>query len=498
MDWETKEGLQDLAEVQAGRRMVASKAIAAGMSVQEYLHQKNQKRRMRVLADAIRLKYWPALYTTGCDPVAFAIAERVMARRAGGFWGEVALDGSRCRGGWDSYGSHGLSGSDVRAMWIAAGCRDSEKFRAQVAAGIVARKGDTLPWLRDYIRGSRWLERNRIWFRHYLARKAVAALGRLSPELRRAALDKFFGDTQLPSVIRIRDLDWDAAKRAQSAIRGGSVRARAALAGDRRACELLGVASGGLSAELAPAFPGVPLAFARRVALGESPAQIAGGTLTKREAHAWAMDGAPSDLPRWLAGHLGLPAARSIRVVRWLQHCRQSGRWSAVERERIARVPGEDRARAYSLLSVLDEVQDEDIETGRDSVDAVLQRTAQRLGEAWLSAQMADHRMLAPMPAWARKLPRGVRILRTPADLAREGQEMSHCVGGYRHAVERGQCTILAIATRYGRSTVELRPDLSVVQHFGSGNGPAPGRNKTILRALIARITKQENRYAAA
>ena len=56
--------------------------------------------------------------------------------------------------------------------------------------------------------------------------------------------------------------------------------------------------------------------------------------------------------------------------------------------------------------------------------------------------------------------------MRTPAELAREGKEMDHCVGGYAGAVERGQCHILAIKTRQGRSTVELSPRLVVLQHL--------------------------------
>ena len=482
-------GLAEYEAEQQARAAIRRRAEDLDLTVEELLAQIGLRRR----AKALGLAYWPALYVRGCDPLAYIIAEAEMARRVGARWGEIDPDtGDRSRGGWDSAGRYGLSAHDVGRMWFAAGCRDSGKFRIQAFHGIIARKGDSLPWLRNYVRGYNWLCRNRLlWLP--MSRNATAAVGRLSAELRRPAIQALVPAGNGQPVIRIRHLDWQAVRAAEAALRTGAPRAIAALSGARRAAQILGVEDADNPREIAralcPAYPELSLALARRIALGESPAALAGGALSRREAHAWATDGAP-EVSRGVAESAGVPAHRSLRVVRWLAHCRNSGRWSAVERERIAHVPGEVRPRAYSLLSVLDEIQDEDILTGRDSVDAVLQRTAQRLGEAWMSAQMADHRELVSVPSWARRLPRGMRILRTPAQLATEGREMEHCVGGYRDAVARGQSHILAIRTRHGRSTVELAHDMDVVQHRGTGNRDAPARNEQLLRAFLARVTK--------
>lgn len=491
LTWDTTEGLADLAEIQAGRAVMAARIAASGVSRNAFFEMRN----LRARAGRIGLSFWPALFCRDCTPAAFVAAEEVLTAKIGARWGEFLPDGTRSHGGWDSTDYYGLSSHTVVKMWIAAGCRDGEKFRLQVFYGEVAKKGDSIPWLRNYFRGLQWLTNNHI--RLPLAREAIAALGRLSPESRRAALAPFFGPGlgDHRGKIRIRHLDWGAVRHAQSAVAGGNVKARAALSGIRRAAQLLGVKPYELSRTLCPVYA-LPLPFARRVALGESPAQLAGGLLSRAESHKWAIAGAP-EIAGWLSAQLALPAHRSIRVIRWLDHCRRSGRWDAVERDRIARIPGENQGRRYSLLSVLDEIQEEDIATGKDGVDAVLQRTAARLGDAWLTTQMGDHRILAPLPAWARNLPEGVRILRTPAQLAKEGLDMNHCVGGYRDAVSNGQSHILAIQTRHGRSTAEIRPDLSVSQHRAERNESPCSRNEKLLRAFLARVTSKGVRNAA-
>lgn len=71
---------------------------------------------------------------------------------------------------------------------------------------------------------------------------------------------------------------------------------------------------------------------------------------------------------------------------------------------------------------------------------------------------------------WARRLPRWMKILRIPADLAKEGREMDHCVGGYVRAVERGQ----RLSCRWPRA-----------------RGAARRRNEKLLRAFLARMEKK-------
>lgn len=464
------------------------------------------RRRARIRAREIGLAYWPALaFGPGdVDPAAYVAAERVLRRKTGTLWGEVRPGGPMARGGWDSQGDHGLSPRSVARMWLAAGCRDTPKFRAQVAAGVVARKADSLEWFRYYARGERWVRSNRIQaaVKRWISRKAVAALGRLSAPLRRAALGPFLGTMQDQHLfrmpIRIRDLDWAAVQAAQAAIAGGCSRVEAALSGLRRAEVLLGVTGERAVAEkLAPSYPALTLAMARRLALGESPVALAKDLLTRAEAHVWCTHGAPQDVAAWLCQRLGLPAHRSVRVVRWMEMVRLQGRWSAMERVRQA--PGPAGAiRAFSALEVIDEIADEDVTSLTDSVDAVIRRSAERLGEAFMTEAMKDHRMLTPLPSWGRTLPRGMRLLRTPHDLATEGAAMEHCVGGYAAAVQAGQCHVLSICTRHGRSTVELSADLKARQHAGPANRSPPQRHEWLLRAWLLRLAALTgNRRAA-
>lgn len=461
--------------------------------------------RMKRTAESLGLAYWPALYHGGCDPRAYVYAERVLYKIHGTTYGERDEYGDFLRGGWDSAGYYGISPWTVRKMWFASGCKLTRKFWHQVETGTLAKKGDSFPWFVHYARGVRWLTEHRISSDLYglvISRKAIAALGKLSPELRRVAL----GDRLNPEVrdqlpreeawkpIRIRDLDWEGVRRVRDMLLKAKdpSRLRAALSGERRACNILGTDLDHLVEALTPNYSRITIGVARRITLGESPVQISGGILTKAEAHLWMSHGAPQDINEWLADQYGLPNHRSVKVLRWLQHCKTTGRWSAVEREREAHVPGEVRPRRYSLLSVVDEVHDVDIVTGKDSVDAVLQRTAERLGDMWLNKQMGDHRLLVKSPAWVKTLPKGVRFLNTPAQLAQEGKEMGHCVGGYRDAVETGQCYILSIRTNCDRSTAEINTrTLGINQHRSYSNRTVHKRQDQYLKALLNRIIRQ-------
>lgn len=504
-------------------------------------------RRMRRYAEKIGLAYWPGLLQIEkspdavrpvsdpvvdraalrrryiCDPAALVAAEAVLHRMGKKWTGKGT-------GGWDSAGVWGLNGQYVAAMWFAAGCEDNSKFRIQVVAAakmprldnayeyrVFAQKGDTLPWLRNYYNGLLWLSRNNI--RLPLCRKAIAVLGRLSAPARRAALKPFFGKEIRTSFqgryeeasnryrhfrIRVRDLDWEAVRAAQSQLMSGNLRAKAALVGNRAAAKLLGVChtEGNkdnqplIAGALSPSFPSVPLTIARRLALGESPVQIAGGSLSRAEAHEWLSGGAQQTVEELLSARATHEFGReiklrSVKILRWLEAVAGcANRRESLTRTRTAQAPGGQR-REFCALEILDEIQDTDIVTGKDSVTAVLERAAQRLGANWMSEQMQDFRVLAPVPAWAHKLPRGVLLLNTPAALATEGKDMGHCVGGYRDAVSNGQSHILAINCGNGRrSTVELSPAMAVLQHKAASNRSPARRNQQLLQALLNRLKR--------
>lgn len=522
------EALDALAYRHQGRSIIAARADAAGQSVPDYLRTRREVRELRARAATYGLAYWPALRVGGCDPRAYAIAERVLIARTGEVWGERLPSGERSHGGWDFWGDHGLAPTTVRAAWLAAGCRDGGKFRAQVRAGIVARSSDSLPQTLALIRGTRWLA---AW-QHgvQLSRRAVMALGRLSPEMRHAAMRDVQpsgavrylpGNGQvwdadgahtvlrtLPVPVRVRDLNWVAVAAAQALRADGSPRAlvmRALALPANPARAILGDAPAGRGAPhpirsehaalIAPGYPRVVLAVAARIASGEPPVSIAGGDLTRREAHEWLAAGGPdaadadsvrASVLRWIVRGLPLEGRtpRDLTVARWLADVQRRGAWAA-----LCRVQRHPDGRVMRYLDVVDEITPDDLDRGiRTGVDRAFEAAAQRLA----SINAGDTRTICANP-FAR-LPRGAAILTSPAALAAEGAALQHCVGGYAAQVEAGQCVILSIATMHGRSTVELRPSgagqWEAAQHYGARNTAPHARHAQLLRAWLATINQ--------
>ena len=156
---------------------------------------------------------------------------------------------------------------------------------------------------------------------------------------------------------------------------------------------------------------------------------------------------------------------------------------------RIERL-GDGREIVWSVQQMLDEIDDADIVRLSDGARAVAERAIARRSDIALAQWERDHATIGYLPTWARKLPRSMTVLRTPAELVAEGRDLHHCVGGYVEAVRRGQCVILAVRSRHGRSTVEMSTDgLTVRQHYGAYNGAPPARHAALLRAWHLRIT---------
>lgn len=336
--------------------------------------------------------------------------------------------------------------------------------------------------------------------------RALRRLGQLSPELQRVAV---MAVRELPGwspyhglplrQIRPTDIPWEKVAAAQAALIGDrSGRVELALSCSssgrptRRTKDLLdeGQWIAPLAEVLAPAYPRLPLEVARRLCLGESPVQLSGGALTRREAHLWCEDGAP-EVVRWLqereVGRLTLPPLRSVAVVRWLAAVHDRDAWGQLERPRVAYGPGGERVE-WRPLDRLDEIQDEDLVEGpRTAVRTAFDRAAQRQGEAWAEKARQDHRVLSSLPPGWRPYRRIMRPLLTPAALEAEGRELSHCVGGYQSAVARGQSVILSLIVRGERSTAELTRDGQVLQHRGPHNGTPSDLSRTVLRRFVER-----------
>ena len=315
------------------------------------------------------------------------------------------------------------------------------------------------------------------------------------------------------AVVRVRHLDWAAVARGAAMLaadRTGRVRAAmayhdgrtedGALRISRRFAQMSEAASGTTgyqrwSAWLCPAYPGASLAQAARLCLGESPVQVSGGQLTRREAHEW-LSSAPELPPtEWLAR--GLPAEchqlRSAAVVRWLYDVRRRGGWGQLERARTLHGPAGQVVR-WRFLDRIDEIQDEDLVRGvRTGVEEAFGHAAERAGASWIEQNRENHRVLASVPPRWKLYRNSMRPLVTPAQLIREGEEMHHCVGGYAAAVERGQSIIISLSVVGHRSTVEMTPDGRVLQHYGPHNDtPHPLCQRVLDRFLRRNGLRQE------
>lgn len=486
------EGLQDWQEICEGRAAVAARLAGEEPNDRAF---RRDCRNARKAAARMGLAYWPALLPAQSDwrvdPAAYVAAEAVLSTHHG-LYNRNPTTGEVCHGGWDSHGHYGVSPGQVRRMWQAAGCRDGRKFRAQVRTGVIARKGDSAPFAQHLGIGTAWFNRNQAAFPNHvwMSRKVLAILGRLSPALRWAAMDGVVsGDTP----VRVRDLNWAAVAAAQ-----GNTKVSASYAPPRM---LAGMVPGDMPPEqyLAPSYPRVALEVARRLARGESPLAIYGHPqgMDRKMAHRAMSAGiVATDLARWWIATA--PAAqaipvgqrdrlRNLWVAQWVAEVYRSGRGEALERQRHEYVAGERHTFRY--LDVLDEVQEADVHSLKDGVAPVFERTSHRNGEEFYQRCKADHRVLnAQPPAWVRRLPRFARHLNTPAQLAAEGREMTHCVGTYVQPVEMGQSIIVALRDSTGRSTVEFSTDGRVVrQHFTVLNAEPSARHQRWLALWRAR-----------
>jgi hypothetical protein len=281
-----------------------------------------------------------------------------------------------------------------------------------------------------------------------------------------------------PMPVRRRHLDWQAAQAVCQQLRGASPEhSLAVLAAwaaktpgyqdraDRWAARI----------EPHPSYPEVAGGFRAQLWLGVKPVELAPG-LTAREAHRWLLDGAGDEPAAWLIRQAGLAhAAREIEVARWLIAVeRDPARREALHRERTLRDP-QGRAACVVYATHVDQIAAADLAEGlRTSVQRAFERAAERFGRSATEAWSKDYRILAPTPHWFKPV-RCARVLRTPAELVTEGQQLRHCVGGYIPYVERNEAVIIGLSVRGERSTLELSPDgRHVRQHHGVANGPPP------------------------
>lgn len=316
--------------------------------------------------------------------------------------------------------------------------------------------------------------------------RGLATLGRLSPELQRAAIASIVKtDAWRKGCILPRDFPWQEIAKVHRGMQR-SFRARVAWSSGQRQKAMMAPESLHSFFGIAPEMPDK---IALRLCRGETPAQIADGYLTKREAAAWLREAPTVEPIDWLQRRLpaGTPKLRSIPVVRWLLDVQRRGAWESLTRERIVNAPGGETLRGR-FIDRVDEIQDCDLDRGpATGVERAFESAAQRLGEQWLDAARRDHRVLQSLPPGWKLFSSSMHHLSTPASLAREGDEMNHCVGSYAPAVEKNQSVILSIRVAGQRSTVELSPRGEVRQHRGPKNTDPHPLCEKVLQAFLQR-----------
>lgn len=512
------EGIEDWEEIKTARNM---------RSLGSEYEQHCRTRAAKNWAAAYGISYWPAFAYGDKSPSrdAMVAAEAVLSAKHG-CYGDLRADGTRSTGGFDSFGHHGLNGHDVQRLWFLAGCKDTAKFRFLVRNWAKDmpefKKGDSISFCVNYQRGWRWFNANTkgikavagIRFMPWLSRKAMAALGRLSPTLRWAAVSSL-PEWEDAVVLRIRDLNWDAVKRTQDLQRTGGAKVKLALLTPRAIIkEVIGqlppvgkyidpMLTNTAIAALVPHYAmdrelwemgigPVSLQNAKDLVLGKKTIGmcVAGGQFTDKLATVFLKEhNCPGyiDPMGWYARRIGVPTHRSVKVMDWMSYLQKKGWWNEMEKERVQYVGGEEQC--FTALQLLDEIQDEDILTGKEGVGVVLRRASERSGEAFYQKYKGDYKTLRHgLPQWTKRLPRRIRVLNTAAELANEGRDLKHCVGGYITAVETGKSIILSISSRHGRSTVECNDRMVVMQHRGESNGVPPSRHDQLLRAFFNKM----------
>jgi hypothetical protein len=225
---------------------------------------------------------------------------------------------------------------------------------------------------------------------------------------------------------------------------------------------------------------------ASRIVLGETPVAVSGGQLTRAEAHEWLSEGANQSPLYWLADRLP-EVARNVRdmaVVRWLMDIQRRGAWGQLTRTRRNYGPA-GQVITYRYIDKLDEIMVGDLARGpATSVEDAFASSTERNSTSQKNLNLQDHRHLADPPAkWV--LPPEITVLTTPSQLAWEGEQMGHCVGGYVDAVERGSAVILSIQVGDHHSTAEVSRQGIVRQHFGARNSLPAKQNKDFLEAVM-------------
>lgn len=342
------------------------------------------------------------------------------------------------------------------------------------------------------------------------SRRLLQALGRLSPEGQRVAIETIpaaiYSDEGLESPsgrrrhqARLGDVDWGRVARLRDALLADrSGRVRVALAMGRRAIDLASMAGKepalSLGAWLCPAYPYISEEWARRLVLGETPMDLSEGILARKEAHEW-LQICPGRSPmQFLERGLppDCPPLRTMALVRWVLRIMKKGQWPQMCLQRRVWDQEEHRFVLESRLQKLDEIEDADLIRGPETPLSLAFSTAkERMDRQRREAAEAENRILAPTPSRvARALYPCMRVLNSSALLVQEHREQNICTDTYVQKVEQGDSLVVSIRVGDHRSTLELSRDFRELQHKGYQNGIPPEMCRRVAERFMRRLNR--------
>lgn len=178
-------------------------------------------------------------------------------------------------------------------------------------------------------------------------------------------------------------------------------------------------------------------------------------------------------------------------VIRWaLEVFKSNTRFSGLCASRF--LVQDDHKFEFKFISRLDELKKEDL---HNSVHKTFEAAAQRIVKQKLKKLKNETKPLRKDPEWWPGDNDNCKLLRSAADLIKEGDDLKHCVAQYIPHVKTGKSVIVALTTVDGdRSTVEIDPkDLTVRQHYSRSNSTPPNNNHDLLLSLISKLKEIHN-----
>lgn len=403
----------------------------------------------------------------------------------------------------------------ITLSWVSAGFKHGNKLELQLETGVVVPNGYTMSKCVQYVRGYKWIQRNRRKLEPYLSNKAIMALGRLSPGARRAAIIGVKGVQERRRLtllrgnrivkIRIADLNWDMVARYEKLVMAAnsnkSTNAVNGLKHFHETCKLDSKGHGLTCSDNVLSFilgKPVPMQFTEKLNNLSIDAGFMGYKSVKMymlviinvlNRYIKISDQSKTVVTEKdyieIAEELDTISLSKIKMD-WIINM-PDDTLNALLRNRS--VVNNDIVGTFRMLFRLDEVEDVDIHSVKDGLHVVLDRAHQR---EMASRPPVSNSPLVKIPEWVQDLPPEIRFLNTSAELAQEAKKLNHCVYRYSNNISSGECFILSVSTPGAeRTTAEITmsdDSFSIIQHRAYKNTTVSEKAETFLHNALLNL----------